>query len=100
MAILASEADGQHYGDALQPQPPKQFADSLSGLIERVAFFNEENGFAVLRVKAGGHREQVTVVGSLPSVSAGEWVTAEGRWVRDREFGLCLLYTSPSPRDS
>jgi exodeoxyribonuclease V alpha subunit len=63
------------------------FADSLSGLIERVTFFNEENGWAVLKVKAKGHRDQVTVVGSLPSVSAGEWVTAEGRWVQDREFG-------------
>src|SRR5512137_2425967 len=63
-------------------------SDSLSGLIERVTFFNEENGFAVLKVKAKGHRDEVTVVGSLPSVSAGEWLTAEGRWVRDREFGL------------
>jgi len=56
-------------------------------LIERVTFFNEENGFAVLKVKAKGHWDQVTVVGSLASVSAGEWVTAEGRWVQDREFG-------------
>src|SRR5947208_3140201 len=62
-------------------------AESLSGLIERVTFFNEENGFAVLKVKVKGQREPVTVVGSLPSVSAGEWLTAEGRWVRDREFG-------------
>ena len=29
----------------------------------------------------------VTVVGSLPSVSAGEWLTAQGRWVQDREYG-------------
>jgi exodeoxyribonuclease V alpha subunit len=42
------------------------FADSLSGLIERVTFFNEENGWAVLKVKAKGHRDQVTVLGSLP----------------------------------
>jgi hypothetical protein len=56
---------------------PKPIAESLSGLIERVTFFNEENGFAVLKVKAKGHRDQVTVVGSLPSVSAGEWLTAE-----------------------
>jgi hypothetical protein len=69
-------------------EPPTQHADSLSGLIERVTFFNEENGWAVLKVKAKGHRDNVTVVGSLPSVSAGEWVTAEGRWVQDREFGL------------
>ena len=37
--------------------------------------------YAVLKVKAKGHRDNITVVGSLPSVSAGEWVTAEGRWV-------------------
>jgi exodeoxyribonuclease V alpha subunit len=72
----------------LQPKPIQHFAESLSGLIERVTFFNEENGFAVLKVKAKGHRDQVTVIGSLPSVSAGEWVTAEGRWIQDREFGL------------
>ncbi len=50
--------------------------ESLSGLIERVTFFNEENGFGVLKVKAKGHRDLVTVVGSLPSVGAGEWLTA------------------------
>lgn len=62
--------------------------ESLAGLIERVTFFSEETGFAVLRVKAKGNRDLVTVVGSLPSVSAGEWLTAEGRWIRDREHGL------------
>src|SRR5215469_18386835 len=64
--------------------------DKLSGLIERVTYFNEETGFAVLRVKAGGHRELVTVIGSLPSAAAGEWLTATGTWVRDSEHGLQL----------
>jgi hypothetical protein len=54
----------------LQPQPTHQFAESLSGLIERATFFNEENGFALLKAKAKGHRDQVAVIGSLPSVSA------------------------------
>ena len=67
--------------------PPSQIAESLSGLIERVTFHNEENGWVVLKVKAKGHRDLVTVVGSLPSVSAGEWLTAQGRWVQDREYG-------------
>src|ERR1019366_2803766 len=35
-----------------------------------------------------GHREEVTVIGSLPSVSAGEWLSGEGWWVRDKEHGL------------
>jgi exodeoxyribonuclease V alpha subunit len=71
----------------LQAQPPAP-PESLSGLIERVTFFNEENGFAVLKVKVKGRRDEVTVVGTLPAVNPGEWVTAQGRWVRDREFGL------------
>ena len=62
--------------------------ESLSGLIERVTFFNEENGWAVIRIKATGHRDLVTVVGSLPQVNAGEWVTAQGKWIQDREYGL------------
>jgi exodeoxyribonuclease V alpha subunit len=56
--------------------------------VERVTFFNEESGFAVLRVKIRGQREPVTVLGSLPSASAGEWLTAEGWWVRDKQHGL------------
>jgi hypothetical protein len=61
---------------AVQPQPSAPLAESLSGLIERVTFHNEDTGFAVLKVKAKGHRDLVTVVGSLASVSAGEWVAA------------------------
>ncbi len=63
-------------------------SEEIAGLVERVTFFNEESGFAVLRVKVRGQRELVTVLGSLPSVSAGEWLTAAGWWVRDKEHGL------------
>ena len=59
-------------------------------MIERVTFHNEATGFCVLRVKARGIRELVTVIGTVPSVSAGEWVQAEGRWVIDPEHGRQL----------
>jgi exodeoxyribonuclease V alpha subunit len=72
----------------MRTDPRSGPADSLSGLIERVTFHNDENGFALLQVKATGHPDFVTIVGSLASVSAGERVTAEGRWGQDREFGL------------
>jgi exodeoxyribonuclease V alpha subunit len=62
--------------------------EETSGLIERVTFHNDENGFCVLHVKTPGHREETTVIGSLPFVSAGEWLVAEGWWVRDKEHGL------------
>jgi hypothetical protein len=46
--------------------------EEISGVIERVIFHNEDSGFCVLRVKARGQREETTVVGSLPSVTAGD----------------------------
>jgi len=78
--------------------------ESLSGLIERVTFFNEENGYSVLKVKVSGQREPVTVVGSMPSANPGEWLTAQGRWVQNREFGLqftaeLLHSTAPTTRE-
>ena len=42
--------------------PSRSYAESLSGLVERVTYFNEENGFAVLKVKVKGHRDPVTIV--------------------------------------
>jgi len=68
--------------------------EEISGVIERVTFHNEENGFCVLRVKNSGHRDETTVVGSMPSVAAGEWLSAEGWWVRDKEHGLQFKATT------
>jgi exodeoxyribonuclease V alpha subunit len=62
-------------------------AEHLSGVIERVTFHNPETGFAVLRVLATKPRGQVTVVGQLPNVVAGEYVEADGEWVHDRDHG-------------
>ncbi len=66
-----------------QRQQPEQ----LAGLVERVTFHNDESGFCVLRIKARGHRELVTVVGTLPEVRAGEWLEAQGAWTIDKEYG-------------
>jgi len=60
----------------------------LAGLVERVTFHSTETGFCVLRVKARGHRDLVTTVGHAAMISAGEWITASGTWLNDREHGL------------
>ena len=59
----------------------------LAGLVERVTFHNAENGFCVLRVKARGHRDLVTVVGHAATICNGEWITISGEWVNDRTHG-------------
>ena len=61
--------------------------EPLSGVVERVTYFSDETGFAVLRVKVRGRRELATVVGRAASVSPGEWLQARGRWQRDPRHG-------------
>ena len=62
-------------------------SENLAGLVERVTFHNPDNGFCVLRVKARGQRDLVTVVGHAPVISAGEFVQATGIWTNDRTHG-------------
>ncbi len=60
----------------------------LAGLVERVTYHNAENGFCVLRIKARGHRDLITVIGHSATISAGEWITVTGNWNNDRTHGL------------
>src|SRR5450756_1352138 len=69
----------------IKPKPSDR--DVLAGLVERVTYHNAENGFCVLRTKARGHRDLVTVIGHAATISAGEWITASGEWVNDRTHG-------------
>ncbi len=61
--------------------------EALAGLVERLTFHNEDNGFCVLQVKARGHRDLVTVVGHAAMISPGEFVQANGVWINDRQHG-------------
>jgi exodeoxyribonuclease V alpha subunit len=70
-----------------QAQQEASTREVLAGIVERVTFHNAENGFCVLRVKARGHRDLITVVGHAAVIAAGEWVTASGEWVNDRTHG-------------
>src|ERR1700739_1049319 len=71
----------------MKAQPNPSDREALAGLVARVTYQNVENGFSVVRVKARGHRDLVTVVGHAATISAGEWITASGDWVNDRTHG-------------
>jgi exodeoxyribonuclease V alpha subunit len=60
----------------------------LAGLVDRVTFHNSESGFCVLRVKARGQRDSITVIGHAAMISAGEFVQASGGWINDRTHGV------------
>jgi exodeoxyribonuclease V alpha subunit len=69
----------------MESQPSDR--ELLAGLVERVTYQNADSGFCVIRVKARGHRDLVTVVGHAAVISAGEWITAVGDWTNDRTHG-------------
>ena len=52
------------------PDNTAQPTEVLAGSIERVTFHNPSNGFCVLRIKARGHRDLVTVVAASSSGSS------------------------------
>ncbi len=71
-----------------QPASIRAATEVLAGLVERVTFHNEENGFCVLRVKARGQRDLITVLGHAAMISAGEFIQASGAWQNDRTHGV------------
>src|SRR5262249_12829514 len=72
----------------LERARPNVATEVLAGFVERVTFHNEENGFCVLRVKARGQRDLITVLGHAATISAGEFVQASGGWINDRVHGV------------
>lgn len=72
--------------------------DQISGSVERVTYYNEENGYSVIRLKpdnrgmlpfkyASGRDELITVVGNLPEVQPGEWLKLTGQWGNHAKHG-------------
>ncbi len=62
--------------------------ETLSGVIERITFVNEENGFTVARMKSKGRSDLITLVGNMPAVNVGAIVIVKGYWKVDSKFGL------------
>jgi exodeoxyribonuclease V alpha subunit len=72
--------------------------DQISGSVERITFYNEENGYTVLKLKpdskgmlpfryASGREALITVVGNLPELNLGEWLKLTGKWANHPRHG-------------
>ncbi|HEY9061854.1 MAG TPA: ATP-dependent RecD-like DNA helicase [Pseudobacteroides sp.] len=59
----------------------------ISGIVERITFFNEENGFCVIKIKSKGYPDLVTVVGNLAAVNVGAVLRIKGEWKFDSKYG-------------
>ncbi len=69
--------------------------ESLSGSVERITYYNPENGYTVLRLRpehgrvSGVNRDgMATVTGNLPELSPGEYLQLQGQWVNHPKHGM------------
>jgi exodeoxyribonuclease V alpha subunit len=61
--------------------------NTLEGTVERVTFFNPENGYSVVRLKPPRSTELVTLVGNLPELTPGERLRVQGQWTSHTAYG-------------
>ncbi|PBC82507.1 MULTISPECIES: ATP-dependent RecD-like DNA helicase [unclassified Streptomyces] len=60
----------------------------IEGVLERITYANEENGYTVARVDTGrGAGDLLTVVGALLGAQPGESLRMEGRWGSHPQYG-------------
>ncbi|MFI9027516.1 ATP-dependent RecD-like DNA helicase [Streptomyces sp. NPDC053560] len=60
----------------------------VEGVLERITYANEENGYTVARVDTGrGGNDLLTVVGALLGAQPGESLRMEGRWGSHPQYG-------------
>ncbi|MDA1329527.1 MAG: ATP-dependent RecD-like DNA helicase [Chloroflexi bacterium] len=67
---------------------------SLAGSVVRITYYNEENGYSVLRLlpdeesPSQDNEGLVTVTGNLPEVAPGEYLSLSGEWAQHPKYGV------------
>ena len=79
--------------------------DTLNGSVERITFYNPENGYTVVKITPDGAFQRdaaardgtITVVGAMPELNTGETVEFSGEWVQDPRYGLQFRAETVTP---
>ena len=61
--------------------------EHLRCVVERITYQNAENGYSVIKCRAKGYQDLVTVVGSMPDVHVGSVLYLGGSWKIDGKYG-------------
>jgi len=65
----------------------EKMSEVLVGAVERITYYNEENGYTVAQVTPEGREYTVTVVGALLDISPGESLRLHGQWASHARYG-------------
>jgi exodeoxyribonuclease V alpha subunit len=66
----------------------------IRGQIERITYFNEENGYTIAKMRVQGHQGLVTIVGTLLGMNAGEVLRLKGDWTTHPRYGEQFKFAS------
>ena len=61
--------------------------ERLRCVVERITYQNEQNGYSVIKCRAKGYSDLVTVVGAMPEVHVGAVLSLTGEWKIDSKYG-------------
>ena len=59
--------------------------EKLEGLVSDIVFKNEENGYTIAYL--ANENDEITIVGCMPTLSVGESIEVEGKWVNHKTYG-------------
>ena len=72
----------------------QQKENALEGVLERITFYNEENGYLIGKLKGGDKTAEVAVIGKAPKVQCGETLLLKGKWVNHPKHGRQFSFDS------
>ena len=61
--------------------------EHIRGVVERITYQNEQNGYSVIKCRVKNYSDLVTVVGSMPEVHVGSVLYIGGSWRVDPKYG-------------
>lgn len=72
-----------------QDESPAQTAprDTIDGIVDRITYINEENGYTIARLKVPRQKQLATIAGYMPAITVGEGLRLEGEWVNHAQYG-------------
>ena len=64
-----------------------QNTDTLTGVLERIIFLNEETHYTIAEFRREDNDEKTTIVGPLPGAQCGETLHLRGQWTKHAQHG-------------
>mgnify|MGYP000383670757 FL=1 len=59
--------------------------EKIQGMVSDIVFKNEENGYTIANL--ANENDEITIVGCMPTLSVGESIEVEGKWVNHKVYG-------------